>query len=49
MGGVLLGAMPLQAVFFIFALPAVCGAFFVVGLSQVRRFTAPAAAVKARA
>jgi AAHS family 4-hydroxybenzoate transporter-like MFS transporter len=37
-GGVLLATLPLQPVFFIFAIPAFCGAVFVLGLMQVRRW-----------
>ena len=36
LGGLLLGAMPLQPVFFIFAIPALCGAAFILAMLKVR-------------
>jgi len=36
-GGILLDTMPLQIVFFIFAIPAVCGAFAVLALLRARK------------
>ena len=36
-GGILLDTMELQIVFFIFAVPAVCGAFAVLGLLHARK------------
>ena len=36
MGGILLHDLPLKTVFFIFAIPAVCGAFGVLGLIRMR-------------
>lgn len=46
LGGILLGGMALQPVFFLFAMPAVCGAIFVFTLSRVGRFEPSATAVK---
>jgi len=51
MGGVLLHDLPLNTVFFIFAIPAVCGAFAVLGLARLRQpaSTAVVAPADARA
>ena len=48
-GGILLHDLPLQTVFFIFAIPAVCGAFSVLGLLRVRAGQGRAAAGKVSA
>jgi uncharacterized membrane protein YadS len=50
-GGVLLHELPLQTVFFIFALPALCGACAVAAMSRTRpaRERAISAAAQARA
>jgi len=48
-GGMLLGVLPLQSVFFIFAIPAVCGAVSVLGLLRAGGPKAPNATAEARA
>ena len=48
-GGILLHELPLRTVFFIFAIPAMCGALGVLGLVRVRQASAPFAGAKADA
>jgi AAHS family 4-hydroxybenzoate transporter-like MFS transporter len=48
-GGMLLGVLPLQSVFFLFAIPAACGAFCVLGLMGRGGPRKPEATVEARA
>jgi AAHS family 4-hydroxybenzoate transporter-like MFS transporter len=43
LGGILIQALPLQTVFFIFAIPAVCGAFTVAAMSRARARNRPLA------
>jgi AAHS family 4-hydroxybenzoate transporter-like MFS transporter len=48
-GGQLIAALPLQTVFFIFAIPAVCGAFSVAAMSRTRESKNRVAATRADA
>jgi AAHS family 4-hydroxybenzoate transporter-like MFS transporter len=48
-GGELLHALPLQTVFFIFAVPAICGGFFMLALSRLRQAPPAMSAAKAEA
>ena len=49
LGGILLGSLPLQPTFLIFAVPALCGAVFVLGMLRVRVTKEPVAAAQAHA
>jgi AAHS family 4-hydroxybenzoate transporter-like MFS transporter len=48
-GGFLIANLPIQPVFVIFALPAVCGVFFMLALLQLRRWSLPEKAANVRA